>query len=167
MPRSKAFGKGRTFVTTKKISDGKFVKCEAKPPPYMERPYSLRSCNPAVVSCVVCGTRDHCHLEATSNELFCVSCLQSADPAKSWWGPIQLGISESNMINVLDTRRPRNDEVIDILMQNGSRFKRAKQARLAKNSYVSIGNKTGLCKDELITWNYVFMSCIIFSCLLY
>jgi hypothetical protein len=114
----------------------------------MQRSYLLESCQPAVVSCVVCGTRDNCHRETTSNEIFCSSCLQSVDPATSWWGPIQRGNVESYMDNDIDTPRLGNVQVMEILMRNGSHSKQAKQARLASTHRVSIGDKTGLLKDE-------------------
>ncbi len=111
MPRRNTFGRRLKVLRNK----GKFIKCEAKPHPFMERPYSLESCHPAVVACVVCGTRDNCHLEATSNEVFCSSCLQSVDPGTSWWGPIQRRNIESFMDNEIDTQRLGNVQVMEIL----------------------------------------------------
>ena len=134
MPRRNTFGRRLKVLRNK----GKFIKCEAKPHPFMERPYSLESCHPAVVSCVVCGTGDNCHREATSNEVFCSSCLHSVDPATSWWGPIQRANESANLDNNIDTQRLGNVQVMQILMRNGSRSKPAKQARLASTHRVSI-----------------------------
>jgi hypothetical protein len=55
------------------------------------------------------------------------------------------------MDNEIDTQRLGNVQVMEILMRSGSRSKPAKQARLASTHRVSIGNKTGLWKDEPLT----------------